>query len=129
MGLLANSNAIETGGYNIQRSLRFRSSASAYLSRTPASAGNRKTFTWSGWIKRGQLGAVQDILSGGLISGTYYYTRLFFDASDRLGFLNYPDTPNTDILTTQVFRDPSAWYHIIVAWDSTQATASNRLKL
>ena len=49
------SGAIESAGYDINNSLRFRSSASAYLNRTPASAGNRKTWTWSAWIKRGEL--------------------------------------------------------------------------
>jgi hypothetical protein len=43
------------GGYEIERSLRFNSSDSAYLSRTPASAGNRKTWTWAGWVKRERL--------------------------------------------------------------------------
>ena len=56
MSILANSNAISTGLYTINNSLRFRSSASAYLNRTPASAGNRKTWTWSGWVKRGTIG-------------------------------------------------------------------------
>jgi hypothetical protein len=53
MAILNNSNAISTGGYDINNSLRFRSSASSYLSRTPASDGNRTKWTWSGWVKRG----------------------------------------------------------------------------
>ena len=49
----------DAGGskYEIQKSLRFRASASAYLSRTPSVAGNRKTWTWSAWVKRGALGS------------------------------------------------------------------------
>jgi hypothetical protein len=113
----------------IQRSVRLRSSNSAYFNRTPATAGNRKTWTWSGWVKRGQLGAVQDLISGGVISGTFFYTRIFFDASDRLGVVSYPDTTGLDLLTTQVFRDPSAWYHIAVFVDSTQAIASSRARI
>jgi hypothetical protein len=50
------------GGYVIDNSLRFRSSASAYLNRTPATAGNRKTWTWSGWVKRGNLGVDNNTL-------------------------------------------------------------------
>ena len=46
-------------GYTINNSLRFRKSATAYLTRTPASAGNRQTWTWSGWVKRGSLGTTQ----------------------------------------------------------------------
>jgi hypothetical protein len=56
MAILNNSNAISTtGAYDINNSLRFRSSASAYLNRTPGSAGNRKTWTWSAWVKRGTI--------------------------------------------------------------------------
>ena len=61
------ANALMLGqsqGYNLTKSLRFRSSASAYLNRTPASTSNQKTWTWSGWVKRGALSAY-----GGLISG------------------------------------------------------------
>ena len=64
MSLLNNSNAISTGGdYNLENSLRFRSSASAYLSRTPTVAGNRKTWTFSCWVKRGLLTGSQVIFS------------------------------------------------------------------
>jgi hypothetical protein len=48
------------GGYQIERSLRFNSSDSAYLSRTPASAGNRKTWTWAGWVKRKVLNRIAE---------------------------------------------------------------------
>jgi hypothetical protein len=51
------------GGYTISRSVRLRSSASAYLNRTPASATNQKTWTWSSWIKRGKLGVFQMLFS------------------------------------------------------------------
>jgi hypothetical protein len=54
----------------VNNSLRFRSSASAYLNRTPASAGNRQTWTWSGWVKRGILGTYQQIFGAYIGSGT-----------------------------------------------------------
>ena len=60
MSLVIAGNA--SGGYNLTKSLRFRSSASAYLNRTPASAGNRKTWTWSGWVKRGSIGNTNQYL-------------------------------------------------------------------
>jgi len=116
--------------YNLTRSLRFRSSASAYLSRTPASNGNRKTWTISTWVKRGALGTEQQILSGGLISGTYYYTKgLYFTSADKIAITNYPDTGGGELVSTAVYRDPSAWYHIVVAVDTTQATDTNRIKI
>lgn len=113
--------------YQISRSLRFNSADSAYLNRTPASAGNRKTWTWSGWLKRSALstGYILD-------AGTGPNTGLFIGgASDLLGFFDYTSGPtyNFELITTQSFRDVSAWYHIVVAVDTTQATSSNRVKI
>ena len=118
-------------GYNLTRSLRFRASASAYLNRTPASAGNQNTWTWSGWVKRGALGSGQRIF-GTSQTGTSDNNLgdFFFSSADKIGFFQYnAGTTYTDILSTQVFRDPSAWYHIVLAYDDTQATAANRVKI
>lgn len=113
----------EATGYNLTKSLRFRSAASAYLNRTPASAGNRQKWTWSGWVKRGTLGSYGMVFwagSGATDTGLYFETNntLLFNANNV-----------TLRATTQVFRDPSAWYHIVVALDTTQATAANRILL
>jgi hypothetical protein len=126
MSLLQNSNAISAGGYDINNSLRFRSSASAYLNRTPASAGNRKTWTWSCWVKRGNSGAIQAIFDADNASGGGDEIR--FNANNTFTyFINGAATGA--LTTTQVFRDPSAWYHIVLAVDTTQATAANRATL
>ena len=114
-------------GYNLTRSLRFRASASAYLNRTPASAGNRKTWTWSAWVKRGKLSSTQDIFSAGLGTGAgtdETFLRFSFTSSDQLSI---GGNQNTWLTTTPVYRDPSAWYHIVLAFDATQATATNRI--
>lgn len=118
-------------GYNLNRSVRLRSSASAYLNRTPASATNQKTWTWSGWVKRGTLGSTQMFFSANTNAGTDTdHTDLRFSSTDTITFANDAASVLTAALvTTQVFRDPSAWYHIIFAVDTTQATASNRIKL
>jgi hypothetical protein len=114
-------------GYNIERSLRFNSADSAYLSRTPASAGNRKTWTWAGWVKRSKIGGVFDhIFIGSLITDA---EGIRFNSSDKIQFYLNGGSFNAHLITTQVFRDFSAWYHIAVAVDTTQATASNRVKL
>ena len=128
----ASKTASVSGGYQISRSLRFNSADSAYLSRTPATAGNRKTWTWSVWIKRGKLVADADwrLLESRPDAGTY----LIFDIPNT-GSATYPNTlriidnTGTNVQTTPVFRDPSAWYHIVLSVDTTQATASNRLKI
>ena len=117
----------ESGGYTIANSLRLRSSASAYLSRT-VSAGNQQTWTWSGWIKRGSLGSLQTVF--GLNSASTNIFTLAFQANDTLRVLGRNASVDVlNITTTAVYRDPSAWMHIVVALDTTQATASNRCRL
>ena len=115
---------------NLNKSLRFRSSASAYLSRTPAVAGNRRTFTISYWIKRGTLGTSQYLFSAG--SGTTESTwfSIAFDtngtAFDAGGIGTWTNALGS---TTALFRDPAAWYHFVWAVDTTQAVASDRSKI
>jgi len=129
MAILNNSNAISSGGYDINNSLRLRKSASAYLNRTPASAGNRKTWTWSGWVKRGELLTTEDydFFAAGASDGATF--RFSGGASHTIRIYDFGGSFFMNLITTQVFRDPSAWYHIVLAVDSTQATSSNRVKL
>jgi hypothetical protein len=114
-------------GYNLTRSLRFRSSATAYLSRTPAAATNQQIWTWSSWVKRGSLAAYGTLLNG-YNSGANQAGILFW-IDDTLVFSYTVASTEYRLTTTQVFRDPSAWYHIVYAMDTTQATAANRVKL
>ena len=118
-------------GYFINKSLRFRSSASAYLNRTPATATNQKTWTWSGWVKRGTLGATQNLATvANTGSSLYFYLR--FLSTDVLEVFTYNSAGSSfvwQLQTTQVFRDPAAWYHIVIATDTTQGTAANRVKI
>ena len=114
-------------GYSLSRSLRFRSSASAYLNRTPSSAGNQTTWTFNCWIKRGVLSSgTQNIFSAGNnASGTRF--NLFYLSGDNLR-VDANGTASV-INTTPVYRDASAWYMLTLVWDTTQATTSNRVKL
>ena len=115
-------------GYQISRSVRLRSSASAYFSRTISTASTSTTvFTWSGWVKRGSLAASRmTIAYHGNTGATGGLINLEFNSDSTIRC--FFDGTNT-IQTTAVYRDPSAWYHIMLAYDSTQATASNRAKL
>ena len=120
------------GGYTIGRSLRLRSSASAYLTRTPASAGNRTTWTYSIWTKKASNSGYQSLLDvGGSGNGPFRFYNSGANATDtKVQFYNYNGSYfdfNVESLAT--FRDPSAWYHIVLVFDSTNATASNRIKL
>jgi hypothetical protein len=123
--LILTSGAAGGGGYAVSRSLRFNSSDSAYLSRVPASAGNRKTWTWAGWVKLGAFGTVRQIFTC-WISGSAYGIFYIF-SNDTLQFDGGPQL-NLHV-TAAVYRDPSAWYHIQLAIDTADATAANRVRL
>jgi hypothetical protein len=105
--------------------------ANTYLVRTPSSAGNRKTFTISTWLKRSKLSYSYAYV---ITAGEYNQDQmgqLKFDDNDRLNFSGYNSGGSQEfrILTTRRFRDVSGWYHIVVSVDTTQATASNRVKI
>lgn len=115
-----------SGGYQISRSVRLRSSASAYFDRTPATASNRKTWTYSLWVKRGELDTVnQELLN--VWSANSDTANLEFRFSSQNLMVNGWNTIWRT--TTQVFRDTAAWYHIVLAFDTTQAIANDRIKL
>ena len=109
-------------------SLRFDSSKSNYLSRTPGSAGNRQTWTWSGWVKRNSFGVNNNIFSG--VQDGNNGTVFYFDTNNCLAFFNYVSGGYAGRrVTTNVYRDSSSWYHILLVWDSTNATVSNRIRI
>ena len=117
-----------TSTYQISRSLRFNSADSAYLNRTPASAGNRKTWTWSAWVKRSKLGGGSDRNTLFGRDNTYINFHLDDTIVINLRSIDSGDV-NYFMITNAVYRDISAFYHVVVVLDTTQATASNRLKL
>ncbi len=113
-------------GFKIERSLRFNSSDTSYLNRTPSSASNRKTFTISLWLKRSAIPTSNvGIISAGT-SGNGDFVRFSDESPNNLRI--YGDG-SYDLRTNAVFRDPSAWYHFVIAYDTTQPTESDRIKL
>jgi len=124
--------------FPIEQSLRFNDNDSAYLSRTPATAGNRKTWTWSGWVKRGNLNAntvgnIPTLFAAQDSSAGLYNVLMFLNAGDndtiRAQLSSTPSNASYYLATSQVFRDMAGWYHIVWSVDTTQATASDRAKL
>ena len=114
----------------ISRSLRFNRPDSAYLNRT-FSTGNRKTWTWSCWIKRSTLdvgGGDVPLISSVGASSTYDSIRFNSDSTFRI-YYSGGAAYAVAISGSPVFRDVSAWYHIVVAQDTTQATEANRLRV
>jgi hypothetical protein len=112
----------------VSLSTRFNSADSAYLSRTPASASNRDTWTLSFWIKRTNLGE-QYIFS--VADGSASGFEMRFTSGDALRVNDYNPgvTDYIFLITSQLFRDVGAWYHIVLAVDTTQATNTNRVKI
>ena len=124
------TSAASTGGYQISRSLRFNSADTAYLDRTPATATNRRTWTYSVWIKRGKLVADSDWRLFECRPSAYTILDLLNTGSATYpNALRFLDNNGAIVQTTAVYRDPSAWYHIVLAVDTTQATDSNRVKI
>ena len=121
---LHNRGSISTG-YDIDNSLKLEADNNEWLYRSSPTAGNRRTYTYSFWIKRTGLGTVN-------ASGTQYvmgagqHGRMFFGGN----YFQYRfDNGHTCRNVTRKFRDTAAWYHFVVAVDTTQSTASNRVKL
>jgi len=113
--------------YDIDNSCRF-DGTSAYLNKTFASAGNQQIFTISVWAKRSKLGASQNIFDPVIGGDGANESQLYFTSGDKIQF--YDSGGNRgNLITAQVFRDPSAWYHIVIAVDTTQAVAANRIKM
>ena len=101
--------------------------ATTYLTRTPGGAGNRKTFTFSAWVKRGNMGATTPLFVAG--SSSSIADTLFFDSADVLQIEGYNSGIDYKFATNRVFRDPAAWYHIVLKIDTTQSTDTDRMKL
>jgi len=114
------ANAAAGDDHEISRSLRFNSGDSAYLDRTPSSATNRRTYTFSCWVKRSDLTLENNIFHAN--SSSWFR----FESSQKIYF--WYDGSNS-VYTDGIFRDPSAWYHLVLAVDTTQATASDRVKI
>jgi hypothetical protein len=113
------------GGYTVSKSLRFRASASAYLNRTFGTPTNNKIWTWSGWVKIGKIATDMKLFSTSVANTPF--SSFYIDGNANLSYYEYTGS-NYVLSSSQVFRDPSAWYHIVLATDTTQATSSNRTK-
>jgi len=127
--LLVGTTAKQYASAAINKSLRFRSNSSAYLTRTPTVASNRQKWTWSGWVKKSKTGAYQMLFVAGQDPSNY--CNLYYDqTADRIEFFNANAGANSGyFLTTNIsYRDLVSWYHVVLAVDTTASTG-NRAKL
>jgi hypothetical protein len=116
----------DNDSYQVERSLRFNSSDSAYLNKTSGTSTDQNICTVSFWLKRVSLGIGQRIIEGRTANSDSGYGALEISSADKLVIGGFSTNFR---ITTQVLRDPSSWYHIVAAWDTSQATASNRIKV
>ena len=122
--IILGTNSIKDTGFDVANSLRFNDGSSDYLSQTQGS-GNTKTWTFSTWIKRSNLGTSQFIFNANSTDDDAFQ----FLSGDTIQF--YIDGAGSSgiIVTNRVFRDVSAWYHLVLAVDTSQGTGGNRIKL
>jgi len=110
-------------GYEVDNSLRFDDGSSDYLVRTPSSSGNRQTFTISFWYKRTTPGTSGSFIRADNGSGIDGGIRI---STDSIQFFDYNSSYKTNLVTTQLLRDVSAWYHIVCVADTTNSTSGDR---
>ena len=121
-----------TKSYEIERSLRFNRNDNSYLSRTPSSAGNRKTWTYSVWFKLGQNGVNSSTDPG---NGLFLSCGAGSTAANMAlritnnGYIGIDYYGVGGFYSSYRFRDPSAWYHFVWVMDTTESTAANRMKV
>ena len=126
MPLILGTNSIKDTGYDVANSLRFNSGSSDSLNKS-ASAGNRKTFTISSWIKPSTTG--YGVFFSGKSASTSYANIQFPNGNSKFQFAEYQGGDTINLETNRLFRDLSAWWNVVIAVDTTQSTASNRIKL
>ena len=131
MSIIIPANTLAAGGFDVDNSLRFNDGSSDYLNRTQGTPTNADKFTLSVWVKR-----------CGLTTNDYHYIASFDGGSNPREHIRFNDGTDqltwyfrdgsgtaSDLTTNRLFRDVSAWYHILCVYDSTQGTNSNRQKI
>ena len=127
--ILPANSATAATGYNVTNSLRFNESDDCLI-KTFGSAGNRKLWTYSVWFKRGKLGGSYALFVSGASGGNDEGTIRI--EADKIDWQNYDvgtSAADGQLLTNQLIRDPSAWYHLVCAYDSANSTAGNRMRM
>ena len=135
----AGSGEVSTGFYKhlLDQSLKVNEADSSYLTRTITSAGDRKKSTFSCWFKLSGLSGSNDwsqtFYNQGANNGSYHYVIGIYNNAIYINDYDYGSSgsPGSDIIlqTNRLFRDTSAWYHLVVRVDTTQSTAADRVRV
>ena len=129
MPLILGTNSIKDTAYEVANSVRFEDGDSPSMYKTPGSSGNRRTWTFSTWFKRGNLGSSQWILDA--YGGSSDEFHIYISSGNAIGIYTIGGGfgNNLSISSSNLVRDISAWYHLVIRCDTTQGTASNRLRV
>jgi hypothetical protein len=122
--------------YQISRSIRFNNPDGPLLERAGGAGGNRQTWTWSGWVKRSKLNTGNNNVpfvfgASDRAAGSAYLQFGRYGSDSDIDCLNFNEQSGGayNITTEAKFRDMSAWYHIVCAYNTTQSVASDRVKI
>ena len=118
-----------TTGYDVANSCRFDDGSSAYMHKTPGSAGDQQKFTFSFWIKRCGIttGTAMTIFDTEADDDNQFKIR--FNDNGTLTVESKVSDHNDSLITNDLYRDPSAWMNFVIAFDTTQGTDTNRVKI
>ena len=130
--LLAGASGQSTG-YTIDQSIRFNEAENVYMHRTPSSASNRRTWTWSGWLKHSltSTNGYHNIWTARSGANDYFEIakRVTASGDNHMDIINkISNTTGLRLITNREFRDTSAWYHFVFVLDTTAAVASERVR-
>ncbi len=129
MPLILGTNSIKDTGYEVANSCRFNDDSDDHLDRTPSSSGNRRTWTWSCWFKRASFTSNSRVFVAHSDNSNRVEIGIHNETVNCFRVELLSSSSNSELQTNAVFRDPSAWFHAVVAVDTTQGTDSNRVKL
>jgi hypothetical protein len=126
MPLILGANSLTGGGYEVDNSLRFNFGSSDYLNRTLTTPTNRKKWTLSMWVKRSNISSAS---TSYLLSVNSSQAYIYFNTDDTFNIEEYSGGYQYRLKTNRLFRDTSAWYHLVIRFDSTNATADDRVRI
>jgi len=129
MPLILGTNSIKDTGFDVANSCRFNDGSSGHLTRTQT-AGNRRTWTWSAWVKFSNIATGEHDQKLFLAHSNTHPSTQIITNSMRLGIYTYDgSSTNFNVTCNRFLRDSSAWFHLVIAVDTTQSTDSNRVKI
>jgi len=128
--LIGGANSAADTGYDVDNSCLFNDDDSAFMHKTPGSSSATKLWTFSCWIKLGNIKNSYHAIFSAFTGSSDQYNVVGLDGSNRVIFVSMDEGSGgvMNVISSAMLRDPSAWYHIVTAYDSAQGTAANRVK-